>query len=175
MAQRHAQGAQEISRPQETTNLIPVSATIDPKPRTDETGRLPTSHGKLQEIDLGDEARSRNIKETERAQRMLRGDPLETDMDDAPTKPVKVRLGPDGKPWRSRRKRRASEDLKRDLLVDAVLRENRRKSPCAQPAQFPGTEGYLPHLLTRLAYSRNIRYRTQFIDDDLAAKRPRTG
>ena len=38
-----------------------------------------------------------------------------------------VRLGRDGKPWRGR-KRRGSEDIKRDKLVEDVLRENRCKS-----------------------------------------------
>lgn len=39
--------------------------------------------------------------------------------------PKKQRLGPDGKPWRGR-KRRASDDVKRDQLVEAFLHENRR-------------------------------------------------
>ncbi|KAI9904927.1 hypothetical protein N3K66_001456 [Trichothecium roseum] len=38
--------------------------------------------------------------------------------------PKKVRLGPDGKPWRGR-KRRASDDVKRDQLVEEFLHENR--------------------------------------------------
>jgi hypothetical protein len=41
--------------------------------------------------------------------------------------PKKQRLGPDGKPWRGR-KRRASDDVKRDQLVEEFLHENRRKS-----------------------------------------------
>jgi hypothetical protein len=41
-----------------------------------------------------------------------------------------VRLGPDGKPWRER-KRRGSEDIKRDKMIEDVL-ENRRMSA------FPG-------------------------------------
>jgi len=39
----------------------------------------------------------------------------------------KVRLGRDGKP-RRKRWRRPSDDLKRDALVDAVMKESKRKS-----------------------------------------------
>lgn len=78
--------------------------------------------GKLMEIDLGDEARARNIAETERARRRLEGQPdNEVDSDG---RPRKVRLGRDGKPWRGRN-RRNSEDIKRDQLVEEFLRENR--------------------------------------------------
>jgi hypothetical protein len=78
--------------------------------------------GKLLEIDLGDEARARNIAETERARRRLAGQPDE-DVD-RDGRPRKVRLGRDGKPWRGRN-RRNSEDIKRDQLVEEFLRENR--------------------------------------------------
>ena len=94
-----------------------------------EVQRQPATLGKLQEIDLGDEARDRNVAQTERARRRLHGEVVE----EGPSKPVKVRLGPDGKPWRGR-KRRGSEDVKRDKLVDDVLRENRRKP---FPLPFP--------------------------------------
>lgn len=43
-------------------------------------------------------------------------------------RPKKVRLGPDGKPWRGgRRKRRGSDDIARDKLVEELLHENRRE------------------------------------------------
>jgi hypothetical protein len=80
--------------------------------------------GKLMEIDLGDEARARNIAETERARRRLEGLPDEEV--DSDGRPRKVRLGRDGKPWRGRN-RRNSEDIKRDQLVEEFLRENRRE------------------------------------------------
>ena len=38
-----------------------------------------------------------------------------------------MRLGRDGKPWRGR-KRRGSDDVKRDKMVEDVLRENRSES-----------------------------------------------
>lgn len=81
--------------------------------------------GKIQEIDLGDEPRDRNASMTERARRMAIGE-TSSDHDQA-KKPSKSRLGPDGKPWRDR-KRRASDDIKRDFIVDEFLRENKSES-----------------------------------------------
>jgi len=41
-------------------------------------------------------------------------------------RPKKIKLGPDGKPWRGgRRKRRGSDDIARDKLVEELLHENR--------------------------------------------------
>ncbi|KAK4178838.1 hepatocellular carcinoma-associated antigen 59-domain-containing protein [Triangularia setosa] len=77
--------------------------------------------GKLMEIDLGDEARTRNIKMTERARKRLQG---QIDEEDESEGRRKTRLGPDGKPWRGRR-RRGSEDIKRDQLVEEFLSENK--------------------------------------------------
>lgn len=91
-----------------------------------EVQRQPATLGKLMEIDLGDEARSRNVQRTEQARRRLDGEEVEDE--ETKKKPQKVRLGPDGKPWRSRKKRRGSEDVKRDKMVEDVLRENRRTS-----------------------------------------------
>ena len=88
----------------------------------------PAMQGKLQEVDLGEEARARNIAMTERARRRLEGQSLADDDDDDvnPDQRKKVRLGPDGKPWRSR-KRRASDDVKRDQIIEQFLSENRCK------------------------------------------------
>ena len=75
--------------------------------------------GKLHEVDLGEEARQRNISLTEAAKRRLEGgEPMEEIVG-------KVRLGRDGKPRRGR-KRRGSEDIKRDKLVEEVLKESKR-------------------------------------------------
>jgi hypothetical protein len=41
-------------------------------------------------------------------------------------KPRKPRLDRFGRPWRSRKKKRTSDDLKRDKMVETVLAE----SPC---------------------------------------------
>lgn len=84
--------------------------------------RQPATLGKLLEIDLGDEARDRNVQMTEQARRRMDGEVV--DEEQAPK--GKIRLGRDGKPWRPR-KRRGSEDIKRDKLVEDVLRENRRE------------------------------------------------
>lgn len=81
----------------------------------------PTRSGRLQEVDLGEEVRDRNAALTEQARRRLAGEA--SDDESAEGKP---RLGKDGKPWRSR-KRRASDDIKRDQLVEELMRENKRE------------------------------------------------
>lgn len=86
-------------------------------------------HGKLQEVDLGEEVRARNENMTEQARRRLAGEAIEAD-DEGSRK--RVRIGKDGKPWRGR-KRRGSDDVKRDQLVEELMRENRRKFPCPNP------------------------------------------
>ena len=71
--------------------------------------------GKLQEIDLGPASTSR----AEAAWKKLEGGQAEEN-------PAgKVRVGRDGKP-RRQHKRRNSEDIRRDAMVDAVLREAKR-------------------------------------------------
>ena len=70
--------------------------------------------GKLQEVDLGPSTTLRNIELTEAAKRRLEtGDPLRPQEQGKP------------KPWRGRR-RRNSDDVRRDQLVEEVLRESRR-------------------------------------------------
>lgn len=86
-------------------------------------GRNPATHGMLQEIDLGPSASTRNATMTEAATRRLDGGEAPV----SESKPEKVRLGRDGKP-RRRRKRRNSEDLKRDDIVEAILKENKCES-----------------------------------------------
>ena len=83
--------------------------------------RQPAALGKLHEIDLGPDATMRNIARTEAAKRRLAGEIAEVEESTG-----KIRLRRDGKPWRAR-KRRNSEDVKRDQLVEEVLRESRRK------------------------------------------------
>lgn len=78
--------------------------------------------GRLQEVDLGDEVRIRNAAMTEQARRRLAGEQLE---DESDSSRKRARLGKDGKPWRGR-KRRASDDIKRDQMVEALMRESRR-------------------------------------------------
>ena len=83
--------------------------------------RQPAALGKLHEIDLGLEATLRNVARTEAAKKRLEGGEPE-----AEEVPGKVRLRRDGKPWR-RRRRRNSDDVKRDKLVEEVMKESRRK------------------------------------------------
>lgn len=84
--------------------------------------RRPAGMGKLEEIDLGPDATLRNIERTVAATKRLENGAL-ADVEDAGSG-GKVRLGRDGKPWRGR-KRRTSEDIRRDQLVEEVLRESR--------------------------------------------------
>lgn len=79
--------------------------------------------GQLLEIDLGEEARVRNAHRTEMARRKAAGESIDLE-EFAQNPPSKSRLGRDGKPWRGR-KRRGSDDIQRDALVDAILHENR--------------------------------------------------
>ncbi|QSZ35358.1 hypothetical protein DSL72_008228 [Monilinia vaccinii-corymbosi] len=87
-----------------------------------EPQRAPTTMGQLLEIDLGEEARVRNAHRTELARRKAAGESI--DLEESAQPPLKPRLGRDGKPWRGR-KRRGSDDIQRDALVDAILHENR--------------------------------------------------
>ncbi|ETS86177.1 hypothetical protein PFICI_00005 [Pestalotiopsis fici W106-1] len=94
---------------------------------------------KLQEIDLGDEVRSRNEALTELARRKLQGEVIE---DEQTGRPKKIRLGRDGKPWRPRN-RRTSDDIKRDQLVEEIMRENRLdvyETPTPPAAATPGAD-----------------------------------
>ena len=96
--------------------------------------RQPAALGKLHEIDLGPDATLINIARTEAAKRRLEGRSPEVEEEKG-----KVRLGRDGKPRRNRR-RRNSNDVKRDQLVEEVLRESKRKShPSAQLQPYSKT------------------------------------
>lgn len=97
-----------------------VAAAAAPSPQAPAAlQRQPATLGKLQEIDLGAEAHERNVQRTEAARRLLSGGAVE----DGAAEPKRPRLGRDGKPMRGR-KRRNSDDVRRDRLVEEVLREN---------------------------------------------------
>ena len=104
-----------------TTTLTPHGQELSPNGALIDTGlqRAPAALGKLHEIDLGPDATLRNIARTEAAQRKLEG--AEPELDE---KTGKVRLRKDGKPY-GWRKRRNSEDIKRDKLVEEVMKESR--------------------------------------------------
>ncbi|KAK2004115.1 hypothetical protein LX36DRAFT_650364 [Colletotrichum falcatum] len=128
---------------QSTTNPLPPASTASktsaavpsftppplpppPPPTADsDLKNQPIMQGKLMEVDLGEEARARNQAMTEKAARRLLGEVDGTDTDAAEGRGAKKpRLGRDGKPWRPRN-RRNSDDIKRDQLVEEILRENR--------------------------------------------------
>lgn len=130
LARRRFEGAQAQiqSQFQQAPRILRPVADEEPQDgrKESQVERQPAILGRLHEIDLGDEVKSKNIKRTEWATRRLNGEPVMEDLNES-KKPEKVRLGRDGKPWRGR-KRRGSEDVKRDQLVEEVLRENRCKS-----------------------------------------------
>ncbi|OOF90767.1 hypothetical protein ASPCADRAFT_10219 [Aspergillus carbonarius ITEM 5010] len=115
-------------------NMSTEIATVDTPPKTepgtttlsstDLPQREPASLGKLHEIDLGHEAKLQNIARTEAATRRLAGDdgqyPIAGQESSSKMDPV----GGDQRPWRNR-KRRTSEDIERDRLVEEVLRESK--------------------------------------------------
>ncbi|GKZ33243.1 hypothetical protein AbraIFM66950_003039 [Aspergillus brasiliensis] len=87
--------------------------------------REPASLGKLHEIDLGHETTLQNIARTEAATKRLAGDDDQTphtEQQDAASKMAPA--NGDQKTWRNR-KRRTSEDIERDRLVEEVLRESK--------------------------------------------------
>ena len=96
---------------------LSASGTIDAAVQ-----RQPAALGKLHEIDLGPDATLTNIARTEAAKRRLEDGAPEVEEYSG-----KVRLGRDGKPRRSR-KRRNSDEIKRDKLVEEILKESKRKS-----------------------------------------------
>lgn len=121
----------ELARRQDRDNTA-ESTTMDAREnqqnvnRTQEKFSLrdPAALGKLHEIDLGQETKLQNIARTEAATRRLAGNRSPSPDDEAASQTT--RLGKDGKPWRGRR-RRNSEDIERDRLVEEVLRESKCK------------------------------------------------
>ncbi|CAH0049683.1 unnamed protein product [Clonostachys solani] len=86
--------------------------TADPSRSAQQAPGQPVMQGKLMEVDLASH-------------------PIPTAGDDRSGRETKrQRLGRDGKPWRPR-KRRGSDDIKRDKLVEEFLSENRRECPSA--------------------------------------------
>ncbi|KAF3017165.1 hypothetical protein E8E14_011686 [Neopestalotiopsis sp. 37M] len=113
-----------------------ATTTTDKQPEPPKHVHL---QSKLQEIDLGDEVRSRNEAMTELARRRLQGEVVEEEQSG---RPKKVRLGRDGKPWRPRN-RRNSDDIKRDQLVEEIMRESRLdvyETPTPPAVATPGAD-----------------------------------
>ncbi|KAF4444342.1 hypothetical protein F53441_11154 [Fusarium austroafricanum] len=91
-----------------------------PTAASNESGRA-VMQGQLMEIDLGDHIQGDNAAHGERA---IQGD----NTTEGGRRAKKPRLRRDGKPWRPRN-RRDSDALKRDQIVDEILRETRRTLP----------------------------------------------
>ncbi|KAE8321426.1 hepatocellular carcinoma-associated antigen 59-domain-containing protein [Aspergillus sergii] len=86
--------------------------------------REPASLGKLHEIDLGQETKLHNIARTEAATRMLARDDEYEHLNHGGSFFKTAPVGNNEGLWR-RQKRRTSEDVKRDRLVEEVLRESK--------------------------------------------------
>ena len=101
----------------ESIGVTSANSTMDAA-----TKKQPAALGKLHEIDLGPDATLTNIVRTEEAKRKL-----ECGTPEIVQQVGKIRLGRDGKPRRPR-KRRNSDDVKRDKLVEEVMKESKRES-----------------------------------------------
>ncbi|PYH90678.1 hypothetical protein BO71DRAFT_387179 [Aspergillus ellipticus CBS 707.79] len=86
--------------------------------------REPASLGKLHEIDLGHETTLQNIARTQAATRRLAGDDDHAPLAEPDPVSRMAVVGKDQRSWRNR-KRRTSEDVERDRLVEEVLRESK--------------------------------------------------
>jgi hypothetical protein len=118
LAKRYRRG---ISRDPPGSDTAASNEANNPPSTAELPEREPASVGKLHEIDLGQEAKLRNIVRTEEATRRLNGD--DDDQSAERSSPGVSRF----------RKRRTSEDIERDRLVEEVLRESKRK--CANPTR----------------------------------------
>lgn len=113
--ERHSRGP---STPTSTNVNTSIGHAPNPSPAAAKPdARMAAGMGKLQEIDLGPEATERNIKLTEQAWRRMEGQ-----ADTAPEEETAGKRKP--RRWQ---KRRNSEDKRRDMMVEAVLRESKRK------------------------------------------------
>ncbi|CAI7568072.1 unnamed protein product [Penicillium pancosmium] len=102
----------------------PVSQQLSEKPTAQaqaQSEREPASLGKLHEIDLGQEAKLRNIERTEAATRGFGSGESQIDRDRPGPGPGTAEDS--GKSRRNRR--RTSADIERDRLVEEVLRESK--------------------------------------------------
>ncbi|KAJ4327095.1 hypothetical protein N0V84_002483 [Fusarium piperis] len=109
--------SQNKSSPAPRSDAAPHATSAPPK---ESSGGREVMQGHLMEIDLGDDARDRNVA---RMERMTQGGGAQEDVPQG-RRAKKPRLGRDGKPWRPRN-RRGSDAMKRDQLVEEVLRETR--------------------------------------------------
>ncbi|OCT53589.1 hypothetical protein CLCR_10401 [Cladophialophora carrionii] len=105
----------------------------------------PTAARQLAEVDLGTSAHHLNLARTQAALERVKAGQAPIEDDVKPSKPRRPRLGRDGKPMKPRpRKRRNSEDLARDALVEQFLHENKidiYDTSTPEPANVTRREG----------------------------------
>ncbi|KEF59984.1 uncharacterized protein A1O9_04832 [Exophiala aquamarina CBS 119918] len=130
MAKRRDVQSSSVGITTQTTSSSNInSPTSDGKPISLKQGTStnPASAQQLSEVDLGSSAHEINLARTQAA--LERAKLGKAPLEEEEIKPVKLRkprLGRDGKPTKPRpRKRRNSEDIARDALVEQVLHENR--------------------------------------------------
>ncbi|KAL2019221.1 hypothetical protein VTK56DRAFT_9948 [Thermocarpiscus australiensis] len=111
-AQQQQQQEQQRQQRREGISASTADGQRDPSAQTDSQRVL---QGRLLEIDLGEEARARNVEMTERARRRLQGQIDEEEQGETKGNSRKVR----------QRNRRGSDDIRRDQLVEEFLSENR--------------------------------------------------
>ena len=124
MAKHHA-GTQHTGTTNTNTDDIeePTSDSDEHEHRNRQ--RNPAALGKIDEINLGTDASTKNNERTEDYLRRVRDGEALPDPDQKPPKKRKPRIGRDGKPYNPRPRRGPDpEDVKRDQLVEAVLRES---------------------------------------------------
>ncbi|KAF2007772.1 hypothetical protein P154DRAFT_528451 [Amniculicola lignicola CBS 123094] len=106
----------------------------DERRNSDHDVRLAAGMGKLQEVDLGPEATTRNIQRTEEAWRRIQdGQPAAPVVEEASRRKRRPRRG---------EKVKTAEDIARDKMVEQVLREAKRAS------LFPIDPPYITLILT---------------------------
>ncbi|KAF2269123.1 hypothetical protein CC78DRAFT_303805 [Lojkania enalia] len=128
---KHIQGrTSPYTTTPERPNAATTPTTMSPssKPQTGEAtmgknteheGRLAAGMGKLEEVDLGPSAAQKNLQRTEEAWRRLHGENIARAEEEVLAQERKGK----GKKFRRHERRRNSEDLRRDAMVEAVLRE----------------------------------------------------
>jgi hypothetical protein len=127
----HRSGDSSQSQPNTITTQVPQPNHPAPPSAGQTSENHRTTQGKLHEVDLGPSSGPQPTENTPTGLHI--------------PKTEKIRLGPDGKPWR-RRKRRTSADIERDALVERVLHENasgitKYDIPSAAPLLPPGSSG----------------------------------
>ncbi|KAL5611792.1 uncharacterized protein BROUX77_001948 [Berkeleyomyces rouxiae] len=116
LSKRHQPATDANQQPASPHTTLPFLAPLVSAPtlvKKGPEGQKPTQSGKLMEVDLGDEARMKNIDSIERAKRQLIG----TD--------GSASAANDAQRRRWARDRRASDEIKRDQVVEAFLHENK--------------------------------------------------